>query len=655
MATEITIQETITEVSVTDPNNILVEVDGTQGPVGPSNTLSIGTTTVLTPNQNPTSTITGASPSQTLSLGLPRAAAVTVSGTTVVNPNVNPSVATVDTSGDKAITFSLPRAATTSIGTVTTNTADSSASVTNVGTNGDVTLNFTIPRGDTGGIKIEFDTDTADTNPGTGKFKYNNSTIGSVTYIYINNSDYYSNSITGWLASLDDSVTNTRGFLQFTTLTGNVNVFKVVSTVTASTNYYKIPVEYVTGTLPSDGILLSAVFAPSGQDGDLSIAVGDARYVQLTGSTMTGKLTLDGNPSSALHAAPKQYVDNLAAGINFHAAVHLTTTANLTSTYSNGTAGVGATLTATVNDTLTIDGFVAALNERILVKDQTSALQNGIYVVSDAGSGSTPWVLTRATDADNSPAGELATGDFCFTETGTANGGSGFIVTTTGTITIGTTAINYTQFNTAQAITAGTGLTEPPANTLSVTIPVASVSGNTGKYLTTDGTATSWAYTPVTLTGSETLTNKTLTSPVINTAAFKDGTVRGLEEDINIVASAATGTINLEIDTASIWYYTTNATANHTLNIRYSSSVSLNTALPVGDAITVVWMNTNGATAYRPTVIQIDGTTVTPLWQGGSAPTAGNASSTDIYSFTVIKTAATPTYTVLGSQAQFKA
>ena len=158
-----------------------------------------------------------------------------------------------------------------------------------------------------------------------------------------------------------------------------------------------------------------------------------------------------------------------------------------------------------------------------------------------------------------------------------------------------------------------------------------------------------------TLTGTQTLTNKTLTSPVINTATFKDGIVKGLEEDVNVVASAATGTINLDVDTASIWYYTSNASANHTLNIRYSSSVSLNTALAVGDAITVVWMNTNGATAYRPTVIQVDGTTVTPLWQGGTAPSAGNASSIDSYAFTIIKTAATPTYVVLGSQTQFKA
>jgi hypothetical protein len=129
-----------------------------------------------------------------------------------------------------------------------------------------------------------------------------------------------------------------------------------------------------------------------------------------------------------------------------------------------------------------------------------------------------------------------------------------------------------------------------------------------------------------------------------------DTTIRGIEEDINVVASAATGTINFDVSTASIWYYTSNATANHTLNFRYSSSVTLNTALPVGDTITLVWLNTNGATAYYPNTIQIDGTTVTP--KVPAAITAGNASSIDAFSFTIIKTASA-TFTVLETQTKF--
>lgn len=126
------------------------------------------------------------------------------------------------------------------------------------------------------------------------------------------------------------------------------------------------------------------------------------------------------------------------------------------------------------------------------------------------------------------------------------------------------------------------------------------------------------------------------------------------QENWNVVAAAATGTINIDVRTSSIWYYTTNATANHTINIRGSSTVTLASMLAVGDSITVIWANTNGATAYYPNVIQIDGSTVTPKWQGGTAPAAGNPSAIDVYSIMILKTAATPTYTVFASQTQFK-
>lgn len=126
------------------------------------------------------------------------------------------------------------------------------------------------------------------------------------------------------------------------------------------------------------------------------------------------------------------------------------------------------------------------------------------------------------------------------------------------------------------------------------------------------------------------------------------------EERWNIVASASTGTINFDALTSSAWYYTTNATANWTLNFRGSSTVSLNTLLTTGDSITLSFAAAQGTTPYRPTTFQIDGSAVTPIWQGGVAPTSGNASSTDVYVFSIVKTAATPTYVVFASQTQFK-
>lgn len=144
----------------------------------------------------------------------------------------------------------------------------------------------------------------------------------------------------------------------------------------------------------------------------------------------------------------------------------------------------------------------------------------------------------------------------------------------------------------------------------------------------------------------------TVGAVTLNIAAQQtDLIIKAFMEDVNVVASAATGTINFNIGTASVWYYTSNATANHTLNFRYDATTTLNSKLAVGDSITVVWLNTNGGTAYYPNVIQIDGTSVTP--KVPATITAGNANAIDAYTFTIIKTAATPTYTVLESQTKY--
>lgn len=137
---------------------------------------------------------------------------------------------------------------------------------------------------------------------------------------------------------------------------------------------------------------------------------------------------------------------------------------------------------------------------------------------------------------------------------------------------------------------------------------------------------------------SDTLTNKTLQS---------------VEEITTISSTAATGTINFDAITQSVLYYTTNSSANWTLNIRGNSGDTLSSILPVGRSITVVFLVTNGTTAYYQTGFQIDGVSHTPKWQGGSAPTGGNASGIDVYSFAIIKTAATPTYIVLASLTGF--
>jgi hypothetical protein len=125
-------------------------------------------------------------------------------------------------------------------------------------------------------------------------------------------------------------------------------------------------------------------------------------------------------------------------------------------------------------------------------------------------------------------------------------------------------------------------------------------------------------------------------------------------EKITVSATAATGTINYDVTTQSVLYYTSNASANWTVNFRGSSGTSLNTAMATGEAITVVFLVTQGATAYYNNLVQIDGNTVTPSWQVDGAPTSGNASGIDAYSYTIIKTDSAA-YTVLAAQTKFKA
>ena len=189
-----------------------------------------------------------------------------------------------------------------------------------------------------------------------------------------------------------------------------------------------------------------------------------------TGTVDVGskRITSVAEPTQATDAATKNYVDAVKTGLNVKDAVRAATTANLTVTYSNGSSGVGATLTnAGTQAALTLDSIALSVGDRVLVKDQTTGFQNGIYTVTNAGSVSTNWVLTRATDFDNNPGGEAAGGDFVFVQEGTTQADNGYVVTTNGTITIGTTSIDWVQFSGAGQIVAGDGLTKS-GNTLNV-------------------------------------------------------------------------------------------------------------------------------------------------------------------------------------------
>jgi hypothetical protein len=218
----------------------------------------------------------------------------------------------------------------------------------------------------------------------------------------------------------------------------------------------------------------------------------------------------------------------------------------------------------------------------------------------------------------------------------------------------GVTSAIQTQLNTklASATAATTyapidGATFTGTVTLPATTSVGDVSATELQYLSTvtSNVQTQLDAKLATATASSTyapLTGASLITPVL-TSAF---------ETNSISATQATGTVNVDLSTAAVHYYTGNAAANWTFNFRGNGSTTLNSLLSVGQSATVAFLVTNGSTAYRPTAFQVDGVSVTPKWQGGTAPAAGNASSIDSYTFTIIKTASA-TYTVLASQVKF--
>lgn len=189
---------------------------------------------------------------------------------------------------------------------------------------------------------------------------------------------------------------------------------------------------------------------------DAPTALANLGAVPLAGGTMTGELILSGNPTVPLGAVTMQYADAISAGLDVKLPCYAATTgSNLNATYDNGTAGVGATLTnAGANAAFTLDGTSPAINSRILVKDQTAQEENGIYTLTTVGDGSTPWVLTRATDYDE--VAEIFPGNFILITAGATNINTGWVEVDT-VATIGTDPLSFAAFGNAGTVTDVSG------------------------------------------------------------------------------------------------------------------------------------------------------------------------------------------------------
>jgi hypothetical protein len=249
----------------------------------------------------------------------------------------------------------------------------------------------------------------------------------------------------------------------------------------------------------------------------------------------------------------------------------------------------------------------------------------------------------------------------------TLTAGSGVTITNgSGTITIAATGsggdavlANNNAFTGANTFYNNTGQTIGTGTSTQDGLILAGRAGGSSSYRIT--------LQPTTLTASRTLTLPNVTDTVatigspqtftaLQTFSGASSTLSSkflnALEAITVSATVATGTINYDVTTQSIIYYTSNASANWTVNFRASSGTSLDSAMSTGESITLAFLVTQGATPYYNNAVQIDGNAVTPKWQGGTAPTSGNASSIDAYVYSIVKTGAA-TFTVFASQTKF--
>ena len=450
-------------------------------------------------------------------------------------------------------------------------------------------------------------------------------------------------------------------------------------------NYFPTAVTAVTSASPTTNGPTLGLTMNSGTVTTVDIPAASAT---VSGAITTGTQTIAGaktysgtatfnstvtvpTPTNATDAANKQYVDNVAQGVNAHDAVQVATTGTLAAVYAAGTTGgdggtgVGATITFSATGTTTLDTTITLVaNDRVLVKDGvtadagTASKANGIYYVSTAGTTGVATVLTRALDYDNSIAGDIVAGDLVYVIGGTANGTTQWIETTTGTATtpnkgikIGTDGITFTQFSGANATTAGAGLSAS-GNVFNVgtassarivvnadNIDLAGVSFAAGA---ASGTATSFvtgvtvdAYGRTTATASSTV--PTATSSVLGLASFgSEFTVTAGAVTINSIAfSKITGTVPTSQGGTNLTTFTSGGAVYAT-----STSVLTTGTLPVasgGTGATTLASNGvllgNGTSAISATAV--GSTNQVLLGNTGAAPTWGAVSLTAAVSGTL--------------------
>ena len=346
-----------------------------------------------------------------------------------------------------------------------------------------------------------------------------------------------------------------------------------------------------------------------------SVALGSDTTGDYVSSLISGNGILISNNSgegstptiaaNTSYLATKDYVDSSVSGVNWHSAVKAATVGNLAGTYNNGTNGVGATLTNATNGSIgTIDGASVVTNDRILVKAQTDAKQNGIYRIVTPGNSTTAWQLMRTSDFDGSSvSATIIPGDSVFVTSGSTNANQGFIQTTYGTganssIIINTDNITFTQFTGTASLTAGNGLTitgnqldvgtasssRIVVNADNIDLATTGVSANTYKSVTVDTYGRITAGTnPTTLSGYgiTDAVSSSLTSGYIvlgNSGGVATGTA--ISGDVTIASNgnvqiASNTIVNADINSAAAIVYSKLSLSNSVVNADINSSAAI--------------------------------------------------------------------------------
>jgi len=390
----------------------------------------------------------------------------------------------------------------------------------------------------------------------------------------------------------------------------------IAATKIAGTAVTQADTGTVTSTMIADGTIVNA-------DINASAAIAFSKLATPAADFAMGgyKITGLGTPTSNTDASTKAYVDTSISNLIDGAPATLDTLNEIAAAL-NDTANFSDTVVLKTGSTMS--GALAMGNNKI----------TGLATPTVSTDAATKGYIDTVTVAPSNLTGPITSVGSATSIAAQTGTGTTFVVQTSPTLITPTLGV--------ATATSVNGTTIPSSKTLVVTTDKLSVLAAT--------TSSELAGVISDETGSGALvfgTSPSLTTPVITKPVMISP-----QERTTVSATAATGTINFDVNTQAVLYYTSNASANWTLNVRASSGATLNSIMTTGDSQTITFLVTNSTTAYYPTSFTIDGTSVTPKWQGGTAPTAGNASSIDAYTYVIIKTA-TSTYTVFASQTKF--